>query len=108
MYEKLLRLYVDGNIEGMLTEMENYSPRDLLKFWGVWLSWIEKNLDLSQYEDNDPMEHLHDTLTKEQWDKLNYLNSSERTKKLINEKAEKHGDEALTNEDWADLRATDF
>ena len=108
MNEKLLQLYTGGQVDEMLTEMENYLPRDLLKFWGVLLSWIEKNIDLNHYEDNDPMEYLHATFTEEQWKKLHYLNSSERTEKMIKEKAEKYGEEALTDEDWFDLRATDF
>jgi hypothetical protein len=47
-------------------------------------------------------------MKKNQWWRFKDLISSERTRKMIVEKAKENGDEALTDEDWADLRAADF
>ena len=94
----------------MLSAMNSMPTRKIYKFiYNYAFPWIEKNKrDILDPDKYDTADYFRDGMNAEQYKKFRFLISSERTKNMIIEKAKKHGDEALTDEDWADLRATDF
>jgi hypothetical protein len=109
----LLDLYVNGDIEKMLSEFKNNSPREIMNFITDYIiKWIEENkiteMRSRASEEYNAYDYFRDSMKKNQWWRFKDLISSERTRKMIVEKAKENGDETLTDEDWADLRAADF
>lgn len=104
----LLKMYVNGHIEEMLKEFEKHSPREIEKIVDDHIiKWIESNKSNDNGEFN-AYDYFRDSMKKQQWWRFKELLSSERTRQFIINKAKEQGDDALTDEDWADLRATDY
>lgn len=109
----LLNLYINGDIEKMLSEFESNSPREIMNFvTNHIIKWIEDNksneISIRATDEYNAYDFFRDSMKKNQWWRFKDLISSNRTRKMIIEKAQKYGDDALTDEDLADLRATDF
>ena len=107
--DKLLELFVSGEYDIFLEELEKMPTHKIDAFIIHHLSeWIEENKADKFSDEYGVEDYLYDCFSKKQWSKFQYLQSQERTRQFIINKAKEQGDDALTDEDWADLRATDF
>lgn len=97
--KEILRLYEEKKYKAVVQLLETLEP-DVFK--KVWIEFVNE-----QYVQNkiDVYDVLFDNLSKEEWEKLKWLDSSEREKEYLKNVAKTR---ELTEQELSDLKACDF
>jgi hypothetical protein len=96
--EELTKLYETKQFEQYVKYLEEKSdPREASK---LWINWCNDRLGNNESD----WDAYFDSFTEEQCSRLNHLCDSEKLHNYLMSKPE----DKLTDEDWADLRASDF
>lgn len=97
--KELSRLYEEKKYKAMIQMLESLEPRTFRK---VWVEFVNE-----QYEHHniDVYDVLIDDLSKDEWEKLKWLDSSEREKEYLINRAKK---QELTEQEISDLKSCDF
>lgn len=98
MKEKLTELYAKRDMEEFIKLLETIPPNEVGQ---IWVSWANESFK----SDEDAWDAFWTSMTAEQMQRLQQLDSSDRQKKYLMEQA---ATRELTDKEWADLRACDF